>query len=93
MNELLEAIQFCYISSLILLILCIIFDKGPLTVKTLIIAILILAVPLINIMTYIFTFFQILSEYEEIKKVRDDYFNFIKKTGDLIIKILNYRLK
>ena len=93
MNELLDTIKLCYYSSFILFILCIIFDKGPLTVKTLILAIFILAIPIINIFVYLFTFLNILKEYKIVKESRDFIRKFIKKTGDLIIKILNYRLK
>ena len=92
MNELLEAIQFCYYSTFILFILCIIFDKGPLTVKTLILAIFILAIPIINIFVFLFTFLNILKEYKIVKESRDFIRKFIKKTGDLITKILNYRI-
>ena len=93
MNELLDTIKLCYYSSFILFILCIIFDKGPLTVKTLILAIFILAIPIINLFVYLFTFLNILKEYKIAKESIDFIRKFIKKTGDLIIKILNYRLK
>ena len=93
MNELLDTIKLCYYSSFILFILCIIFDKGPLTVKTLILAIFILAIPIINIFVFLFTFLNILKEYKIVKESRDFIRKFIKKTGDLIIKILNYRIK
>ena len=93
MNEILDIIKLCYYSTFILFILCIIFDKGPLTVKTLILAIFILAIPIINIFVYLFTFLNILKEYKIVKESRDFIRKFIKKTGDLIIKILNYRLK
>lgn len=93
MKELLEVIQFCYISSFILFILCIIFDKGPLTVKTLILAIFILGIPIISLFVYLFTFLNILKEYKIVKESRDYIREFIKKIDDLITKILNYRLK
>lgn len=93
MNEILDTIKLCYYSSFILFILCIIFDKGPLTVKTLILAIFILAIPIINIFVYLFTFLNILKEYKIVKESIDFIRKFIKKTGDLIIKILNYRIK
>ena len=93
MNEILDTIKLCYYSSFILFILCIIFDKGPLTVKTLILAIFILAIPIINIFVYLFTFLNILKEYKIVKESRDFIRKFKKKTGDLIIKILNYRIK
>lgn len=93
MNEILEAIKFCYMTSFVLFILCVIFDKGPLTVKTLILAILILGIPILNLFTYLFTFYKILLEYDKVKEFKDSYFILIKKIGDLIIKFLNYRLK
>ena len=93
MNELLDTIKLCYYSSFILFILCIIFDKGPLTVKTLILAIFILAIPIINIFVYLFTFLNILKEYKIVKESRGYILDFIKKIDDLITKILNYRIK
>lgn len=93
MKELLEAIQFCYISSFILFILCIIFDKGPLTVKTLILAIFILGIPIFNLFAYLFTFLNILKDYDLVKQSLNITQEFIKKIGHLITKILNYRIK
>ena len=93
MNELLDTIKLCYYSSFILFILCIIFDKGPLTVKALILAIFILGIPIINLFVYLFTFLNILKEYKIVKESRGYIREFIKKTDKLINKILNYRLK
>ena len=93
MNELLDTIKLCYYSSFILFILCIIFDKGPLSVKTLILAIFILGIPIISLFVYLFTFLNILKDYKIVKESRGYIQDFIKKIDDLITKILNYRLK